>query len=69
MVIDEHGQPHTAHTTFPVPCIVTKPSLTLREDGILADLAPTLLHLLGIDKPQEMTGQSLIVKMEMEASS
>lgn len=66
MVIDEQGQPHTAHTTFPVPCIVTKPSITLRENGILADLAPTLLHLLGIEQPHEMTGQSLIEKMETE---
>lgn len=69
MVIDEKGQPHTAHTTFPVPCIVTKQSISLRDDGILADLAPTLLQLLGIEKPQAMTGQSLIAKMEMEASS
>lgn len=69
MVIDEQGQPHTAHTTFPVPCIVTKHSIRLREDGILADLAPTLLHLLGIEKPEEMTGQSLIENMETEASA
>lgn len=66
MVIDEQGHPHTAHTTFPVPCIVTKRSITLREDGILADLTPTLLDLLGIEKPQEMTGSSLIDKIKTE---
>jgi 2,3-bisphosphoglycerate-independent phosphoglycerate mutase len=61
MVIDENGRPHTAHTTFPVPFIVTDPNVKLREDGILADISPTLLHLLGIAKPEEMTGQSLIL--------
>lgn len=54
------GQPHTAHTTVPVPVIVTKKGETLRTDGKLADVAPTMLDLLGIDKPEEMTGQSLI---------
>jgi len=61
MVIDENGNPHTAHTTNPVPCIVTKPGVTLREGGILADVAPTLLTLLGLPQPPEMTGKSLIV--------
>ncbi|MGG1314257.1 2,3-bisphosphoglycerate-independent phosphoglycerate mutase [Cohnella laeviribosi] len=60
MVIDENGRPHTAHTTNPVPCIVTKPGLTLRDGGILADVAPTLLALMGLPQPAEMTGQSLI---------
>lgn len=54
------GQPHTAHTTVPVPVIVTKKGLTLRTDGKLADVAPTMLELLGVDQPEEMTGQSLI---------
>jgi 2,3-bisphosphoglycerate-independent phosphoglycerate mutase len=60
MVIDEEGRPHTAHTTNPVPCIVTKPGVKLREGGILADVAPTMLTLLGLPQPEEMTGKSLI---------
>lgn len=66
MVIDPDGRPHTAHTTYPVPCIVTDSSVQLRDDGILADLTPTLLDLLGIAQPQEMTGKSLIRKKEKE---
>ncbi|WP_313892977.1 2,3-bisphosphoglycerate-independent phosphoglycerate mutase [Psychrobacillus sp.] len=54
------GQPMTAHTTNPVPVIVTKKDISLRSDGILADLAPTMLHLLGIETPPEMTGKTLI---------
>lgn len=54
------GQPMTAHTTNPVPVIVTKENIFLRSDGILADLAPTMLHLLGINTPPEMTGNTLI---------
>lgn len=52
----------TTHTTNPVPLIVTKPGVTLREGGVLADLAPTMLDLLGVDKPTDMTGNSLISK-------
>jgi 2,3-bisphosphoglycerate-independent phosphoglycerate mutase len=58
----EDGQPHTAHTTVPVPVIVTKKGVTLRTDGKLADVAPTMLDLLNVEKPAEMTGESLIVK-------
>ncbi|MGX6970230.1 2,3-bisphosphoglycerate-independent phosphoglycerate mutase [Vagococcus bubulae] len=54
------GNPHTAHTTVPVPVIVTKAGATLRDGGRLADVAPTMLDLLGIKKPEEMTGESLI---------
>ncbi|RGI30908.1 2,3-bisphosphoglycerate-independent phosphoglycerate mutase [Melissococcus sp. OM08-11BH] len=54
------GNPHTAHTTVPVPVIVTKAGVTLRDGGRLADVAPTMLDLLGIEKPEEMTGESLI---------
>ena len=54
------GKPHTAHTTVPVPVIVTKAGTTLRDGGRLADVAPTMLDLLGIEKPEEMTGESLI---------
>ncbi|TCS95723.1 2,3-bisphosphoglycerate-independent phosphoglycerate mutase [Hazenella coriacea] len=60
MVLTEEGRPFTAHTTFPVPCIVTVPDIQLRSDGILADLSPTLLHLLQLEQPKEMTGTSLI---------
>jgi len=60
MVIDEEGLPFTAHTTNPVPFIVTKPGVTLREDGILADIAPTILSLMELTQPIEMTGKSMI---------
>lgn len=61
-VITPDGDPMTAHTTNPVPVIVTKEAATLRDGGILADLSPTLLDLLNIDLPEEMTGTSLISK-------
>ncbi|MGX7395108.1 2,3-bisphosphoglycerate-independent phosphoglycerate mutase [Carnobacterium mobile] len=61
-MITPEGKPHTAHTTVPVPVIVTKKGVTLREDGRLADIAPTMLDLLNIKKPAEMTGESLIQK-------
>ena len=56
------GSPMTAHTTNPVPIIVTKKGITLREDGILSDLIPTMIELLGLEQPKEMTGRSLIQK-------
>jgi 2,3-bisphosphoglycerate-independent phosphoglycerate mutase len=62
MVFDENGRPFTAHTTNPVPLIVTRAGETLREGGILADIAPTVLDLLELAKPKEMTGVSLINK-------
>ncbi|WP_163536507.1 2,3-bisphosphoglycerate-independent phosphoglycerate mutase [Gracilibacillus sp. YIM 98692] len=61
-VVTLDGDPMTAHTTNPVPVIVTKDGVTLRNGGILADLAPTLLDLLDVEKPEEMTGHSLIEK-------
>lgn len=55
------GEPYTAHTTFPVPVVVIGVSEPIRvKDGKLADLAPTLLELIGLPKPDEMTGSSLI---------
>jgi 2,3-bisphosphoglycerate-independent phosphoglycerate mutase len=55
------GQAHTAHTCEPVPFIyVGKRPLKLREGGVLADVAPTMLKLLGLPQPAEMTGQSII---------
>ncbi|GAA0462830.1 2,3-bisphosphoglycerate-independent phosphoglycerate mutase [Alkalibacillus silvisoli] len=59
-VLNEDGSPMTAHTVNPVPVIVTKEGLSLREDGVLGDLAPTALQLLNLDQPKVMTGQSLI---------
>lgn len=67
-MIDEHGDPITKHSTNPVPTVVItppydgSPELRLREGGVLADLAPTLLELMGLDQPLEMTGRSLIEK-------
>lgn len=57
------GQPHTAHTTNPVPCFLAGVADGhLRDGGRLADLAPTLLALLGLPQPAEMTGESLLAK-------
>lgn len=61
MVFDENGRPFTAHTTNPVPFIVTDKSVTLRNDGILADIAPTILDLLQVAKPSQMTGTTMLV--------
>ena len=61
-MITPEGLPHTAHTTVPVPVIVTKKGITLRTDGKLADVAPTMLDLMGVEQPVEMTGESLIIK-------
>ncbi|WP_099159934.1 2,3-bisphosphoglycerate-independent phosphoglycerate mutase [Virgibacillus ndiopensis] len=61
-VVTLEGNPMTAHTTNPVPVVVTKENIALRDGGILADLSPTLLDLLDIEKPEEMTGKSLIIK-------
>ena len=60
----ETGAPFTAHTTNPVPFILVNadPSYTLREGGCLADIAPTLIELMGMEQPKEMTGKSLLIK-------
>lgn len=60
MVLDAENRPVTSHTTAPVPLILTQEGQALRDDGILADIAPTLLTLLGIAQPAEMTGKTLI---------
>ena len=57
---DENGNPFTAHTTNPVPVVITDKNVKIR-DGILSDLAPTMLELLGIEIPEDMTSKSLIV--------
>jgi 2,3-bisphosphoglycerate-independent phosphoglycerate mutase len=59
-MLEPDGSPNTAHSTNPVPLIVTVAGLELAEGGILADVAPTVLALLGIEQPAEMTGRSLI---------
>ena len=60
----ETGEPFTAHTTNPVPFILVNadPSYKLREGGCLADIAPTLIELMGMEQPKEMTGKSLLLK-------
>lgn len=59
-LLDEEGNPFTAHTTNDVPLIVTNSHLELKEGGKLGDLAPTMLQLLGLAIPEEMDGTSLI---------
>jgi 2,3-bisphosphoglycerate-independent phosphoglycerate mutase len=57
---EEDGSPFTAHTTNPVPFIVVGEDCELRENGVLADISPTIVKLLGLTQPAEMTGKSLI---------
>ena len=59
-MLEPDGSPNTAHSLNPVPVIVTAAGLTLSDGGVLADVAPTVLELLGIAQPAEMTGRSLI---------
>jgi 2,3-bisphosphoglycerate-independent phosphoglycerate mutase len=59
-MLEPDGSPHTAHTTNPVPLICTLAGARLQDGGKLGDLAPTVLALLGIPAPPEMTGQSLL---------
>jgi 2,3-bisphosphoglycerate-independent phosphoglycerate mutase len=59
-MLEDDGSPNTAHSLNPVPLILTVDGLTLRDEGILADVAPTVLALLGFDQPEAMTGQSMI---------
>ncbi len=61
MVDPENGEPFTAHTTFQVPFVVVGADVSLRSGGCLADIAPTMLQLLGLSQPDEMTGKSLII--------
>jgi 2,3-bisphosphoglycerate-independent phosphoglycerate mutase len=60
---DDAGEPYTAHTCNPVWLVLVDDSrmdASLREGGRLADIAPTMLYMLGIEKPKEMTGESLL---------
>jgi 2,3-bisphosphoglycerate-independent phosphoglycerate mutase len=65
-MLEDDGSPNTAHSTNPVPLIVTAPGVVLRDGGILGDVAPTLLQLLGVDQPSGMTGHSLIENRSSE---
>jgi 2,3-bisphosphoglycerate-independent phosphoglycerate mutase len=59
-MLEPDGSPNTAHSLNPVPLVVTVPGLKLAEGGVLADVAPTVLRVLGIEQPDGMTGRSLI---------
>jgi len=71
MILLHTGQPHTAPTTNPVPVLLVEAARPGRNtvlglrDGKLADVAPTLLELLGLEQPREMTGHSLIIQPEL----
>ena len=62
MIDYKTGEPHTAHTTNPVPLILVGMGEAKLKEGKLADLAPTMLDIMELDKPEEMTGESLIEK-------
>ncbi len=62
-MLEPDGSPNTAHSTNPVPLVVTVEGLELRDGGVLADVAPTALELLGIEQPGAMTGASLIADL------
>ena len=59
-MLEDDGTPNTAHSLNPVPVIVTVPGVRLREQGVLADVAPTVLEILGFEQPEAMTGRSMI---------
>ena len=60
----ETGAPFTAHTTNPVPFILINadPAYALKEEGRLADIIPTMIDMMGMEKPAEMTGESLLIR-------
>ena len=62
MIDYKTGEPHTAHTTNPVPLMLVGMDNAKLKEGKLADLAPTMLEIMGLDKPEEMTGESIIVE-------
>ena len=69
LIDEETGEPFTAHTTNQVPFILVNadPSYKLREGGCLADIAPTLIEMMGMEQPKEMTGKSLIVNKDVSS--
>jgi 2,3-bisphosphoglycerate-independent phosphoglycerate mutase len=64
MLEDDGVSPHTAHTSNPVPLVLTDTSFALAQKGELADLAPTVLELLGLEQPRVMTGEPLLLGLE-----
>ena len=62
MIDYKTGEPHTSHTTNPVPLVLIGMEDVKLKEGKLADLAPTMLDIMGLEKPEEMTGESLIEK-------
>ena len=66
MIDYKTGEPHTAHTTNPVPFILVGMDKVQLKEGKLADLAPTMLEIMGLEKPEEMTGESLLEKAEQK---
>jgi 2,3-bisphosphoglycerate-independent phosphoglycerate mutase len=60
-MLEPDGSPNTAHSMNPVPLVLTVPGVELRSEGVLADVAPTMLTLLGIEQPAAMTSRSLVV--------
>jgi 2,3-bisphosphoglycerate-independent phosphoglycerate mutase len=65
-MLEPDGSPNTAHSTNPVPLIATVANISLREGGILADVAPTALDLLGIAQPEAMTGRTLVTEAKLQ---
>jgi 2,3-bisphosphoglycerate-independent phosphoglycerate mutase len=65
----ETGQPHTAHTTNPVPFLYIGRPATLAPSGALEDIAPTMLYLLGLPLPAEMTGRPLVALQNQQAAT
>jgi 2,3-bisphosphoglycerate-independent phosphoglycerate mutase len=63
-MLDDDGTPHTAHTSNPVPLVLTDNDVSLRGDGELSDLVPTTISLLGLAKPLQMSGHNVIVESE-----
>ncbi len=61
-MLDENGEIFTAHTINKVPVIITNKEIAIRDGGVLADIAPTLLEFLNVQKPAEMTGKSIVIK-------
>jgi len=64
-MVDENGEIFTAHTINKVPVIITNKELAIRDGGLLSDVTPTLLELLNVKKPLEMTAKSLLIKKEV----
>jgi 2,3-bisphosphoglycerate-independent phosphoglycerate mutase len=63
-MLEEDGSPNTAHSMNPVPLVVTAEVGALREEGTLADVAPTVVALLGLEQPEQMSGKSLLTEQE-----